>query len=663
MITGIEFKETEMKAIAMRMGTGEDISRQSIHASWRQCSCITLISSTKWMRNINSVLAVFLLNLLTTAQSAYAQQSEAARIFEESCAECHSSAQSGRTPSVFSLSSLSPRAIVSALEDGIMQSEGAVLSHDQRIMLAEFLTRRSYSETTLPETAFCSEPSTQAFDIELVSWMGFGGNLEGTGFQSTDRAGLAVSEIPSLELRWAFAFPDASEVRTKPTVVGELALFGDQFGMVYAVDTNTGCVRWTFEADAGIRGAILVDEDDTGRSLAYFVDFRTNAYALDMDAGTVVWKERVGRHPESNNTGSPALYGNRLFIPISSMEVVMGGDPYYECCTSSGAVAALDTESGDLLWYHRVIPGYPEEAGVNALGRQLWAPSGAPVWSSPTIDVSRGRVYVGTGENYTRPTTATSDAIIAIEMQTGEIAWSFQGTESDAFTMACTGSLNRQNCPEPPGPDLDFGMAPMLVTREDGTDILVVGQKSGMVWALDPDADGEVLWSTRVGKGSALGGIHWGMASDGQFAYAANADRAAVIVDVHPDQEAAPGLYALDLMTGEIAWDAPAPRDTCEELQGCYPANSAAATVIPGAVFAGGLDGHIRAYSTSNGQILWDFDTVREFETVNGVPGKGGAIDGPAPVIANGLVFVNSGYGQFGQMPGNLLLVFGVPDN
>jgi polyvinyl alcohol dehydrogenase (cytochrome) len=203
----------------------------------------------------------------------------------------------------------------------------------------------------------------------------------------------------------------------------------------------------------------------------------------------------------------------------------------------------------------------------------------------------------------------------------------------------------------------------MLVTREDGTDILVVGQKSGMVWALDPDADGEVLWSTRVGKGSALGGIHWGMASDGQFAYAANADRAAVIVDVHPDQEAAPGLYALDLMTGEIAWDAPAPRDTCEELQGCYPANSAAATVIPGAVFAGGLDGHIRAYSTSNGQILWDFDTVREFETVNGVPGKGGAIDGPAPVIANGLVFVNSGYGQFGQMPGNLLLVFGVPDN
>ena len=617
------------------------------------------------MHNISGIFvsAVLFLGLVTTAQTGCAQQSEGEVIFGESCAECHSSAQSGRTPSVFSLSSLSPRAIVSALENGVMQSEGAALSRDQRIMVAEALTNRRYSETTLPAAAFCSEQSTQVFEIESVSWMGFGGNIEGTGFQPDDRAGLTASEIPSLELLWAFAFPDASEIRTKPTIVGKLALFGDQFGMVYAVDTNTGCVRWTFEADAGIRGAILVDTDDNGRPLAYFVDFRTNAYALDIYAGTVVWKERVGWHPESNNTGSPTLYGNRLFIPISSMEVVMGGDPSYECCTSSGAVAALDKRTGELLWYHRVIPGYPEEAGLNALGTQLWAPSGAPVWSSPTIDLSRGRIYVGTGENYTRPTTATSDAIIAIEMETGEIAWSFQGTESDAFTMACTGFRNRQNCPAPPGPDHDFGMAPILVTREDGRDILVVGQKSGMVWALDPDADGDVLWSTRVGKGSALGGIHWGMASDGHFAYAANADRDAVVVDVHPDQEAAPGLYALDLMTGDIVWSAPAPRDTCEERQGCYPANSAAPTVIPGAVFAGGLDGHIRAYSTSDGQILWDFDTVQEFETSNGIRGKGGSIDGPGPVIANGLVFVNSGYGQFGQIPGNLLLVFGVPDN
>lgn len=606
-------------------------------------------------------LTILLLGIFGTAQVGYAQESEGVRIFVESCADCHSSSQSGRTPSVFSLSSLSPRAIVSALEDGVMKSEGLALSHGQKIMVAETLTNRSYSKSALPATAFCSEENQETFNIKSVSWMGFGGNLEGTGFQPDDRAGLTASEIPSLELLWAFAFPDASEVRAKPTVAGNLALFGDQFGVVYAVETDTGCVRWTFEADSGIRGAILIDETDSGQLSAYFVDFRTNAYAIDLENGTVVWKRRVGLHPESNNTGSPALYGDLLFIPISSMEVVMGGDPSYECCTSSGAVAALDKITGEIIWYHRVITDYPSEVGVNALGTKLWAPSGAPVWSSPTIDVSRSRIYVGTGENYTRPTTATSDAIIAIEIETGKVAWSFQGTESDAFTMACTSPRNRQNCPAPPGPDLDFGMAPILVTRKDGKDILVVGQKSGMVWALDPDSNGEVLWSKRIGKGSALGGIHWGMASDGQFAYAANADRDAVVVDVHPDQEAAPGLYALDLMTGEIAWKVPAPDDTCEGLRGCYPANSAAPTVIPGAVFAGGLDGHIRAYSSNDGQILWDFDTVREFKTVNSIRGKGGSIDGPGPVIVDGLVFVNSGYGQFGQMPGNLLLVFGVP--
>ena len=201
------------------------------------------------MHNISRifVLVVLLLGLVTTAQAGCALvsrywQSEGEVIFGESCAECHSSAQSGRTPSVFSLSSLSPRAIVSALEDGVMQSEGAALSRDQRIMMTEALTSRRYSETTLPATAFCSEQSTQVLEVESVSWMGFGGNIEGTGFQPDDRAGLTVSEIPSLELLWAFAFPDASEIRTKPTIVGELALFGDQFGVVYAVDTNTGCV-------------------------------------------------------------------------------------------------------------------------------------------------------------------------------------------------------------------------------------------------------------------------------------------------------------------------------------------------------------------------------------------------------------------------------------
>jgi polyvinyl alcohol dehydrogenase (cytochrome) len=608
---------------------------------------------------VPTVIFATALATLPTTTGANAQDADAARLFDEGCAECHSNAQSGRTPSRASLASMSPRAIVEALDEGVMRAEGESLSDEQRVALAEYLTRRSYTTELLSESAYCGNRGFGPLDVSTVSWMGYGGNPEGTGLQPAARAGIDVENVTDLTLKWAFAFPDATQARTKATVVDGTLLVGDQYGNLYAIEAESGCVRWTFEADSGLRSAVLVGEGDDGRARAYFMDYRTSAYALDVETGEVLWKTRVGWHPESNNTGSPVLAGDRLIVPISSMEVVRGGDPGYECCTSSGAVAAVDVTTGYVDWYYRVIPGYPEEVGTNDRGTKLWAPSGAPVWSSPTVDLDRGLVYIGTGENYTRPTNESSDAITAVDLATGELVWSFQAFESDAFTMAC--SMRSPACPNPPGPDVDFGMAPMLVERPDGREILVAGQKSGVVWALDPDADGAVLWSTRVGKGGALGGIHWGMATDGRLAYAANADRGAVIVDVHPDKEPSPGLYGIDLLTGDVVWSAPAPDDTCEDRRGCFAANSAAPTVVPGVVFAGGLDGHIRAHSTEDGSVLWDFDTVREYETVNGVPGRGGAIDGPGPVVADGLLLVNSGYGSFSQMPGNVLLAFEVP--
>jgi polyvinyl alcohol dehydrogenase (cytochrome) len=394
-----------------------------------------------------------------------------------------------------------------------------------------------------------------------------------------------------------------------------------------------------------------------------FADYRANVYALDITSGDLVWKVKAGRHAEASNTGAPILYDGRLIVPVSNMEVVAAMNPTYQCCTGSGAVTALDADTGETLWYHRVIAEEPVPTIKNDLGVQVFGPSGATVWSSPTIDVDRGLVYVGTGENFTHPATNTSDAILAIHLESGELAWSFQGTSDDAFTMACTVPENRQNCPTPAGPDVDFGMAPIIVTRQDGKEILVVGQKSGVVWALDPDNQGEVLWSTRVGKGGALGGIHWGMTTDGKRVYAANSDQArAVFVDVNPDRPISPGLYALDLMNGDIDWSIPAPDDTCLGRPGCFPGNSAAPSMIPGVVFAGGLDGYIRAHSTDDGSVLWEYDTTGEHDTVNGVPGRGGSIDGPGPVIANGMVYVNSGYGAFGQMPGNVLLAFSADD-
>lgn len=581
-------------------------------------------------------------------------------LFLGQCAECHSDDQSGRTPTRYSLASMTPRAIVAALSDGVMRSEGADLTAPQRIALAEYLTSRRYAVELVDEGAFCEGAGPARLDLDRLAWMGYGNDLEGTGFQSSTRAGLSAESVPQLELRWAFGFPGSSQVRTKPTVVGDVVLVGDQFGGVYALEAASGCVRWTFEAESGIRGGIPVAEDDQGRTVAYIVDYRTTAYALDTESGKVLWKTRVGWHPESNNTGHATIHDDKLIIPISTMgEVVVAMSPTYECCTSSGAVAALDLESGDLEWYHRVIDEPAVEVGQNAVGTTMWAPSGAPVWSSPTVDEERRRVYAGSGENLSRPTTATSDAILSIDLDSGELDWVFQATANDAFTMACT-TRTTQNCPAPPGPDVDFGMAPMIVERPDGSEILIAGQKSGTVWALDPDADGAVVWRTQVGKGGVLGGIHWGMATDGRYAYAANADRGWTTVDVNPDLDWSPGLFALDLMTGDVVWETPTP-DVCAGRQGCYRANSAAPTVIPGVVFAGGLDGHMRAYSTEDGSILWDVDTAVTFETVNGVPGRGGSIDGPGPVVANGLLYVNSGYSVFGQMPGNVLLVYGIP--
>ena len=588
------------------------------------------------------------------------EEGEGARIFAQECASCHTSAGDERTPGTGLLNQLSPRAIVASLEDGVMRAEGAVLSPEQRLRVAEHLARRTYVAESFPESAFCADAGWFPLDVGSVSWMGFAGNLAGTGFQPPQRAGLDAADVPNLELRWAFAFPDAGQVRTSPAVAGGHVVVGGPFGNVLALDAETGCVRWRFEADAGVRGAALVGDGPAGRPTAWFMDSRTDVYALDIESGDLLWKSRVGWHPASYGTGTPALYDGRLFVPISSLEVVLAGDPSYECCTSSGAVAALDALTGETLWYHRIIPGYPEAIEANAAGTPQWAPSGAAVWSSPTVDPGRGRVYAGTGENLNRPTTGNSDAVVALDMETGELAWSFQATSGDAFNMACTQLRFRENCPDPIGPDLDFGMAPMLVTRADGREILVAGQKSGTVWALDPDADGAVLWSTQVGKGSMLGGIHWGMATDGRLAYAPNADRNAVISDVNPEHERAPGLYALDLMTGEIVWGVPAPENGCEGKERCYAAISAAVTAIDGVVFAGGLDGVIRAHSTMDGTVVWEFDTTHVTESSNGVPARGGAIDGPGPVVAGGMLFVNSGYGTFNQMPGNLLLAFGV---
>ncbi len=572
------------------------------------------------------------------------------------CAACHTEGNVTMAPAHGLLAGMSPHAVLAALTMGKMQEQAASLSQEEKEAVAQYITNKKLISIQFPESAFTPfEISTEDI-LAGFNHSGWGGNLEGTGYRNLEQAGITAENVSTLELEWSFAFPFATQVRSKPAVIGKWLILGSQFGEVYALDRHTGKIGWVFQADAAIRGAISY-ESNGEEITAFFADYATNTYAVNIQTGKLIWKQRAAQHPLSGVTGSVAVYDDIVYVPISSFEVISSQNPIFECCTSSGGVTALNARTGEVIWMHRVIAEDPKVTGKKKNGTSFYGPSGAPVWGSPTVDAKRGLLYIGTGENYTAPATNTSDAIQAIDLKTGKLVWNWQATKNDTWNLACP---DDPNCPDPIGPDVDFGMAPILVYDSiNQRDILVVGQKSGVVHALVPE-NGQVLWQTRIGKGGALGGIHWGMATDGNLVYAANSDNVYALDPADSTLGPTPGIYALNLQTGEQVWKMAPPPCADGPRKECQQSNSAAPTLIPGIVFEGDLNGFIRAYSTTDGQVLWEFDTVREYETVNGQKGQGGSIDGPAPVVADGMLYVNSGYEMFGEMPGNVLLAFKV---
>ena len=477
-------------------------------------------------------------------------------------------------------------------------------------------------------------------------WNGWGAGVTNARFQPADQAGLAAADVPRLRLKWAFGYPRSATAQSQPTVVGGRLFVASERGEVYALDAATGCTHWSFAAAAGVRSAMTVGRLAAGRHALFFGDFQANVYALDAATGAEIWRRDVEAHPGARITGAPVLHDGRLYVPVSSLEELLAADPRYPCCTFRGSIAALDAATGEPVWQSYTIEEAPAPRGRNPAGADLMGPSGAAVWSAPTVDAGRGVLYVATGNAYTEPAAATSDAIIAFDLDTGAVRWTNQFTPGDAFILNCEG--DNPNCPEEDGPDFDFGASPVLVTAADGRDLIVVGQKSGVGYALDPDRGGAVAWRHQVGAGSLLGGIEWGFAVDAEKAYFANSDY------LTPEPG---GLAAVRLTTGELVWFAEPHEPVCE---GCSPALLAAITAIPGAVFSGAYDGLFRAYDTGDGSVLWEFDTNGGHETVNGVAARGGSINGPGPVVVDGMVYVNSGYAAFGGRPGNVLLAFGV---
>jgi polyvinyl alcohol dehydrogenase (cytochrome) len=544
--------------------------------------------------------------------------------------------------------------VLAAMETGPMISMAVRLTTADRRAIAEFVSGKPIGQplVTTPSAKAMCPGAPGPFALNGPMWTGWGGDGSNTRFQGAP--GIAAADVPRLKVKWAFALPGDIQAYSQPTIAGGRVFVGSPGGKVYSLSTLNGCVHWYFDAEAGVRTAVLL-----ANNAAFFGDAKANVYGVDAATGKQLWKTKVDAFPVAGMTGSPVFHNGRIYIGVRSGEEASGADPKYECCRFRGSVVALDAATGKQVWKTYLVDE-PKRTTKNKAGAQLWGPSGVPVWSTPVIDARRNIVYVTTGNNYTDPTTRFSDAFVAIDANSGKILWSRQMTAKDAYTAACR-LPDKTNCAESNGPDFDFGSSPILVTLGNGKRALIAGQKSGVVHAVDPDNQGEVLWQTRVAKGGTAGGVQWGSAVDQNNVYVAVSDIGRIMLTYTTSTDADPkqggGMFALRLDNGERVWyTAPEP---CARPR-CSPAQSAAVSAIPGVVFSGSVDGHLRAYATAGGKVTWDFDTAQNFETVNGVPGHGGSLDGPGAAIADGMLFVNSGYPTSGGLPGNVLLAFSV---
>ena len=568
--------------------------------------------------------------------------------FTDRCARCHDAGTDGAQDR-YSLNRRTPEEVLAAITIGSMAGYARGLTDFEKRVVAVYVGGRPLGAAATGDASTMKGvcPGRSPFEpFQGSEWNGWG--VDGGNSRFQNRPGLTAADVPRLTLKWAFGFPNGNSAYGQPSVVGGRVVVGADTGFVYSIDATTGCVHWSFRANAGVRTAITIGTGAAAhRFLAYFGDVKGNVYALNAETGAAVWSDRTSKHAIARVTGGPTLVAGRLYVPLSSLEESGAGNPNYPCCTFRGGVIAYDALNGKRLWTAYTIPEEPVQLKKTSRGTQLWGPAGAGVWSSPTVDLKRRAVYVATGNAYTQPAANTSDAVIAFDLDTGGRRWVRQVMAGDAYVRDCPGKYRplvptdnkSETCPDDLGPDMDFGNAPILRTLPNGRTLIVIGQKDGHAWALDPDRDGAIVWSRQVGFGIDNGGgaIMWGSAADDRLGY-------------FPVTRATPtlGVAALRLADGAVAWRA-SPAD----------GGAAPASVMPGVLFFGSSAGTVYAYSTADGRALWQFETAREFDTVNGVRAQGGTINAAGPVVAAGMLFVPSGYSELGNgVRGNVLLAF-----
>lgn len=621
-------------------------------------------------------ITTFALLLVASGASAQTTDYRGTMEFQEHCASCHEASIPGvRIPSRAELKAMPPTKIFESMTVGKMKANAQGLSEKQMRRIAEWLSGRSLIEFGRSKAAMtnaCLDKGKLGDPLTGARWLGWSPDqTTNARFQSADAAGLDAADVPNLKLKWAFGLPGAASLRSQPIVGGGWLWVGSDNGMVYALDADDGCVHWSFEAKRPVVSSISIGPmvGSPGRFVAYFGDFGANVYALDAETGEQLWSVKVEEHHAAAVSGSVVLdvSGNRLVVPVGSWEEPMALSQNYECCTSRGAVVVLDVNTGKQIWKTHTLAEEAKPLWKNSSGVQQHGPSGAAIWSAPTIDPRRNAVYVGTSNSYIPVSDGgASDAIFAFDLGTGKLLWSQQLLANDANDFGCGPKPEdyQTNCPDKKlGPNDDVGAPPILHTLKSGEQILIASQESRTITVLDPDRNGAIIWqSLPSDRGTATGG-NLGPADDGELLFVPLG-----FTDDHGFEssealEAEGGLVALEPETGRRVWTTIIAKPTdCEEPASryCSSANQAAVTAIPGVVFTGSVDGTMRAYSSGDGSLLWAYSSNRAFKTINGLEAHGGSLGGPGPTVVDGMVYWGSGYAILGTTPGNVLLAFDV---
>lgn len=619
-------------------------------------SCVKKLSAL----TIFSVFLLFTLVLPTVAVQAQEDHPGKA-VYQKACATCHDKPEETRAPAFETLMQMTAGTITTALTSGKMQPQGETLTLAEKSDLVGYLTSETEGDEWIANMMCPADRKIADFSRVKVSSFGFDRN--NTRYLSAEQAGMSANDFKNLELAWTLAFPGVTGMRSQPAVVGDtLFLPVAENAKVYAINVaGQPCIQWVYQSDAILRSGAAFGEQSNGRKIIAVNDYGGAVHVIDASTGQRLWKTQVGIYKLSLGTGTPTIFNGIVYVPGSQNEISHGASETFLCCLTHGIFAALDADTGKQLWLtHTMEDAKPVRDRGD--GQMLWGPSGAPVWTSPVVDAKRGVLYVGTGEATSAPAHPNTDAILAIDLKDGHIHWSLQATANDIFLTGCrNGGLNCEK--DTVYLDVDFGASLILAQRPDGSEVVLAGQKSGTLWALDPGNKGKVVWKQQFGTGSAVGGIHWGIAYDGKQVYAP-INRAYNTSTPPPGGKEKPGIHAVDVMTGKRVWtfaaEADCSGDRKERVRSCESriGFSGAPTVIDGVVVSGSIDGFLRVFDSQTGQLLFRFNAAREFDSINGVSARGGSIDNATIVASNGLLLVSSGYGLFNETPGNVLMAF-----